>query len=134
MPKFPSQEWMDEFVSKLKVNDAYKEAAKDWEGDITFVCSKDSSFDQDVAMWFDLFHGDCREARFFSSLDEAPKSAFKYKGPYGNWSKLINGEIDPIMGVLTGKFKLDGPMMKIMRYTKAAKELVNTAGQIETEF
>lgn len=134
MAKFPSQEWMDEFVVKLKENESYKDAAKTWEGDITFVCAKDSTFGENVAMWFDLYHGDCREAKFFESLEDAPKSDFKYKGPFGNWVRLIHGEIDPIQGVLTGKFKLEGPMMKIMRYTKAAKELVNTAGQIDTEF
>lgn len=131
MPNFPSQEWMDEFVKVLKDNESYKEAAKDWEGDITFVCSKDSSFDKDVAMWFDLYHGDCREAKFFEDPEKAPKSAFKYKGPFGNWMRLIDGEVDPIQGVLTGKFKLEGPMMKIMRYTKAAKELVKTASQVK---
>lgn len=134
MSKFPSQDWMDEFVIKLKENDTYREAARDWEGDITFVCGSDSSFGKDIAMWFDLYHGDCRKATFFESVSDAPKSAFRYIGPFGNWVKLINGEIDPIKGVLTGKFKLEGPMMKIMRYTKAAKELVNTAGKIDTEF
>ena len=62
------------------------------------------------------------------------QAAFSYIGPYRNWIRLIKREIDPIQGVLTGKFKLKGPMMKIMRYTRAAKELVNTANQVETEF
>lgn len=134
MPKFPSQDWMDAFVTKLKENDAYREAAKDWEGDITFVCGKDSSFGEEIAMWFDLFHGDCRNAKFFQSVSDAPKSAFRYIGPFENWEKLIQGEIDPIKGLITGKFKLEGPRMKIMRYSRAAKELVNTAGKIDTEF
>lgn len=134
MPKFPSEDWVKEFTEKLSGNETYKQAAKSWEGDITFVCSRDDSFESDVAMWFDLYHGECREAQYFDSVDDAPKSAFRYKGPYKNWVRLIHGEIDPIQGVLTGKFKLEGPMMKIMRYTKAAKELVNTASQIDSEF
>ena len=44
------------------------------------------------------------------------------------------GEIDPIKGLLTRKFKLTGSMMKIMRYTRAAAELVKTASKVPTEF
>ncbi len=81
----------------------------------------------------DLWHGKCREARLLSPEEEV-KTAFTYAGPYGNWIRLINKEIDPIRGLLTGKFKLKGSMMKVMRYTKAAKLLVATAGQVPTEF
>ena len=46
----------------------------------------------------------------------------------------MNKEIDPIQGLLTGKFKLQGSMMKVMRFTKAAKEMVNTTALVQTEF
>ncbi|MCL4334974.1 MAG: SCP2 sterol-binding domain-containing protein [Candidatus Thermoplasmatota archaeon] len=134
MVKFPSKEWMDLYVERLKSNDIYKDSARDWEGDITFVCRADGPLKNDIAMWLDLYHGECRDARYFQNASDAPKSAFRYIGPFGNWVKLIQGQIDPLQGVLTGKFKLEGPMMKIMRYTKAAKELVRTASKIDTEF
>jgi len=35
---------------------------------------------------------------------------------------------------MSGQFKIKGNMMKIMRYTRAAKELVNTAKRVPTEF
>lgn len=134
MAKFPSEEWLNLYVERLKTNENYKDSARDWEGDITFVCKGDGKLQGDIAMWLDLYHGDCRGAKYFPNASDAPKSAFRYIGPYENWVKLIQGQIDPLQGVLTGKFKLEGPMMKIMRYTKAAKELVRTASQIQTEF
>ena len=30
--------------------------------------------------------------------EEVPKSEFSYKGKYGNWRKLMAGQIDPIQG------------------------------------
>jgi putative sterol carrier protein len=48
--------------------------------------------------------------------------------------KLINGKIGPIRGLLTRKFKLTGNMAKIMRYTRAASELVSTTSKVPTEF
>lgn len=133
MPVFPSEEWVAEFVNRVNENENYEDSARSWEGDFTFVIQKDRDFDETAYIHLDLFHGKCRSGDFQMS-GEAPKSEFQYIGPYGNWVKLINREIDPIQGVLVGKFKLKGSMMKIMRYTRAAKELVNTANQVDTKF
>ena len=81
----------------------------------------------------DLWHGKCRDAYMVPNRD-AKKADFIFEGPYSNWKKLIRGELDPITGVMTRKFKLKGSLMKIMRYTKAASELVKTATRVPTEF
>ncbi len=117
----------------LNENEAYEDAAKDWEGDFLFVCTPEGNLKEEARFYVDLWHGKCREARMVEPGEEV-EVAFTYTGPYGNWIKLINKEIDPIRGLLTGKFKLKGSMMKVMRYTKAAKLLVATAGQVPTEF
>jgi putative sterol carrier protein len=133
MPKFPSQEWIEVFMEKLNANEEYEEAAKDWEGDFLFVVRPEGNLKEEARFYVDLWHGKCREVRMVPPGEEV-KTAFTYEGPYGNWIKLINKEIDPIRGILTGKFKLKGSMMKVMRYTKAAKLLVETASQVPTEF
>lgn len=134
MAKFPSEEWVIEYMNKLNSNADYQDAGSKWEGAITFVVQKDDSFGEDAYIYLDLYHGKCREAKFSNNAADLPKPEFKYIGTYGNWRKLIIGEIDPIKGILTGKFKLEGAMMKIMRYTRAAKEMVNTASMVQTEF
>jgi putative sterol carrier protein len=134
LPKFPSEEWAKEYSEKLNSNPNYEDAGKNWEGSITFVVEKDSAFDKDSFLYLDLYHGKCRNAVFSFAESDLPKPEYKYIGPYSNWRKLINKEIDPIQGLLTGKFKLQGSMMKIMRFTKAAKEMVSTASTVETEF
>ncbi len=133
MAEFPSQEWIEGFMEVLNENEAYEDAAKDWEGDFLFVCTPEGNLKEEARFYVDLWHGKCREARMVEPGEEV-EVAFTYTGPYGNWIKLINKEIDPIRGLLTGKFKLKGSMMKVMRYTKAAKLLVATAGQVPTEF
>ena len=134
MPKFPSEEWTKEYVEKLNSNANYEEAGKNWEGSLTFIVQRDESFDRDAYLYLDLYHGKCRDAKFSFIETEVPAAEYKYIGPYKNWQKLINKEIDPIQGLLTGKFKLHGSLMKIMRFTKAAKEMVNTTSLVQTEF
>lgn len=133
MPKFPSEEWSAQYVEKLNSNPAYAEAGRKWEGDITFVIRQDDVLDHDEFLYLDLHHGECRGHKFSADRAAIPDSEFKYIGKYANWIRLINKEIDPIQGILTGKFKLEGSMMKIMKFTKAAKEMVSTASMVSTE-
>ena len=130
MAEFPSENWVKEYMEKLNASKAYEDAGKTWEGDILFVMQKDDTHPMDEYVYLDLHHGKCRSAKYIDSGDNLPKTEFKYIGKYSNWVKLLDKQIDPIQGILTGKFKLDGPMMKIMRYTKAAKEMVNTASTV----
>jgi putative sterol carrier protein len=126
---------MESYVEKLNSNPAYNDAGKTWEGDIVFVVETDENYPKTSCMYLDLYHGKCRKSAYVEECTESttPQSEFRYIGTYGNWSKLIKKEIDPIQGLLTGKFKLKGPMMKIMRYTKAAKEMVSTASMVESD-
>jgi putative sterol carrier protein len=132
--KFPSEEWTREYVVKLNSNPKYEDAARNWEGAITFVVEPDDSFPQNAFIYLDLYHGKCRDAKFAFAEADVPVAEYKYSGPYNNWRRLINKEIDPIQGLLTGKFRLQGSMMKIMRFTKAAKEMVSTASLVQAEF
>ncbi len=134
MAKFPSEEWVKAYMDKLNSNAVYEDSAKNWEGAMTFIVQKDAAFDKDAYIYLDLYHGKCRDGKFSFTEADLPAPAYRYIGPYSNWRRLMNKEIDPIQGLLTGKFKLQGDMMKVMRFTKAAKEMVNTTSQVQTEF
>jgi len=132
--KFPSKEWINEYMVVLNNSPTYKEAAKTWEGDFLFVIEPDDKLDKKKIFYLDLWHGDCRGVKAFEDGDSLPETEFQYIGTYSNWLKVIRGEIDPIKGILTRKFKLVGDKGKVMRATKAAKELVVSAQKVETEF
>jgi putative sterol carrier protein len=135
MPRFPSKEWVESYVQNLGASEAYRDAGKTWEGDILFVVKKDETFPKDCYIYLDLYHGECRKHDYAEEDPSVlPQAEFSYIGPYRNWVRLLGGEIDPIQGILTGKFKLKGPMMKIMRYTRAAKEMVNATKTVDSEF
>jgi putative sterol carrier protein len=132
--KFLTREWIEAYMDVLNKSSDYKEAAKDWEGDFLFVVEPDGKCTEKIIYYLDLWHGDCRSVDFFKEGDKLPKTEFQYIGKYSDWLKVINGELDPIKGILTRQFKLVGNKAKVMRATKAAKELVNSAQKIDTEF
>jgi len=129
---YPSDEWVALYMELLNKNDRYEDAAKTWEGDFIFEITADGEIvEENIRFYMDLWHGKCREARMAEPGDTAE---FTYSGPYKNWRALFDGKIDPIKGIMARKFKLDGDMGKVMRYTKAALELVATTRQVPTKY
>ncbi len=129
---FPSEEWIALYMELLNKNARYEDAAKTWEGDFIFEVTADGEIVKEpYRFYIDLWHGKCRSAKMAGPDDTAE---FTYSGPYKNWRALFDGKIDPIKGIMARKFKLDGDMGNVMRYTKAALELVATTRQIPTKF
>lgn len=132
--QFLTREWIEAYMDVLNNSLDYKEAAKEWEGDFLFVIEPDDKLTEKIIYYLDLWHGDCRSVDFFKEGDKLPETEFQYIGKYSDWLKVINGELDPIKGILTRQFKLVGNKAKVMRATKAAKELVNSAQKVDTVF
>ncbi|MFX1367995.1 MAG: SCP2 sterol-binding domain-containing protein [Promethearchaeota archaeon] len=131
---FPSDEWIEKYVEVINSSKEYEDAAHDWEGDFIFVVEADSDvIKEPMMLYMDLWHGKCRSARMAGPEDTAE---FTYSGPYKNWKLLFDKKIDPIKGLMQRKFKLGkgNDMGKIMRYTKAAMELVNATTKVPTKF
>ena len=131
MVKFPSNEWIKIFKDELNKNKYYEEIAKNWEGDFLFIISPDNKLKKETKFYVDLWHGKCRDAY---QVKDDKKTAFIFKGPYSNWKKVINKELDPIRGLIRGMFTLEGDSKIILEQTKAAQELVNTASKIPVDF
>ena len=66
--------------------------------------------------------------------EDAREAEFVLRAPFSNWRRVIEGELDPIQGMMTRKLQVEGNMMKIMRYPKAAKEIVSCCALIPTDF
>ncbi|HEX9712281.1 MAG TPA: SCP2 sterol-binding domain-containing protein [Actinomycetota bacterium] len=136
VPVFPSEEWLSEYVERINSSKEYEEAAATWEGDLSYVFERepDKGVPEDVWVWVDLWHGKCREARFGVPPEEGEKARFIIRAPYSRWKEVIRRELDPIKGMMQGKLKLKGDLPTIVRYVKAANELVNVASTVDTTF
>ncbi|TFG24508.1 MAG: sterol carrier protein [Promethearchaeota archaeon] len=151
MPKFGSNDWAKAFCKAINDNTAYKESASWWEGDFVFVIQPSGNLKEEIKMYVGLLHGDCTGAKTLApgeAFDTLPANSpprplkegekvgaeFVFSGTYDNWVKVLKKELDPIQGLMAGKFKLVGNMAKVMRATKAAQELVASTTRIDTEF
>jgi putative sterol carrier protein len=136
VPEFPSNDWLEVYVDRINASNEYRQAAASWEGDIAYVfeAEPDKGVPEEIWAWLDLWHGECRGAKYGIPAEEGEKSKFIIRAPYSRWKEVIRKELDPVKGMMQGKLKLKGDLPTIVRYVKAANELVNLAASVPTEF
>ena len=131
--QFPSDEWIKELSRLLNESDSYESSAQNWEGHFVFEVQPDEAFTDTAYLFLGLHHGKSPDAALLTSADER-EAAYCVSAPYGTWRKVIDGELDPIQGMMMRKLKLQGDLMKIMRYPKAAKEIVSCCALVPTQW
>lgn len=125
--KFPSPEWVEQFYSAINGSDAYANAAKNWEGDVSLV------IEDGPAIYLDLWHGECRNAEYVED-PESKDAEFIISTNMEKWQKVLAGKLDPVQGMVTRQIKLNGNLVKIMKNVKASQELVKCATTVPTEY
>jgi len=131
--KFPSDEWIKALMQELNKSQAYRDAARNWEGDFYFIVEPEGSLKEQAILYMDLWHGECRSASVVK--DEKEKTPeFRIWAPLSKWRRVIEKKLDPIQGLVTRQLKLKGNLMKIMKAPKAALELVNCCTLVPTDF
>ena len=124
---FPSPEWTAELCQAINSSRTYASAAKKWEGDIVLV------IEEQAGVYLDLWHGQCRGAKYLDNPTEMD-AAFKITATMEQWVQILQGEMDPIQGLMKRRLKLDGNLVIILKNIKAAQELVACAAGIDTDF
>jgi putative sterol carrier protein len=129
---FPSDEWIKALKDQLNASASYAEIAKNWEGDFYFHVDWPSGAPPTL-LYIDLWHGKCRDA-FLVTDANARKPAFRLSASIGNFARVIKGELDPLQAMVTGKIKVQGNMVMMMKNIPTVLEFVRVCQQIESVF
>jgi len=133
---FPSVGWIEGYKKQINSSEEYKKAAASWTaGPVALVvlAKPEIGLNEDWGIWLDLHQGVCWEAKRVS-VEEAHQARFCITGDYARWKQVIKKELGPVKGMMQGKLKLKGNLPTIVRYVKAAQELVACSTKIETKF
>jgi putative sterol carrier protein len=132
---FPSDDWMSIYEDRINGSSEYREAAATWEGAVAFVFEAEPDRGVPADLWalLDLWHGECRGARMLEPA-EGERAPYVIRAPYSRWKEVLRGDLDPVKGMMQGKLKVQGDLAMIVRYVRAANELVNLTTQVPTEF
>jgi putative sterol carrier protein len=132
---FPTAPWFAAFIRAVNGSAEYGEAAALWEGDIAFVieAEPDRHVPDDVWARLDLWHGECRGGGLVTAT-EGGDAPFVISAPYSRWKDVLRGDLDPVKGMMQGKLKVRGDLPTILRFVRAANELVRLTGTVPTAF
>ena len=143
---FPAKEWPEAYAKVVNESKEYEAAGKGWGMDYNgdFIFRMDDVPGENVDqmpegdtkktvkefldeylkektlyIFLALKDGKCTSARFVKDPSEV-EFGFTLLAKYGIWKDFITGKSDPMKAIMQGKMKLDGDMMKVMRYAKGA--------------
>ena len=138
MHRFPSEEWTAAYKVALNNNITYREAGKPWTfGSVAMIVRGDpaNGMQQDAGMILDVHQGQCRGARFVEGVGDPQDAAFVIVASYARWKDVIEGNLDPIKGMMEGKLKLvRGHLPTIIRFVEPARIVVASASKVPTDF
>jgi len=130
-----TEEWAKEWAKHLNQNQNYRKVASTWEWPLVLKVEKDESvgLDEDRAIYLDLWHGQCREARAATEEDLEKAPYVVSADPY-TWKMIFERKLEPISTLMRGRLKLvKGDMSTLSGYVMAAKYLLEDALKVDTE-
>ena len=126
---FPNQEWLDRFIEYLNSSDEYARVANSWEGDMIFDIQAEGALESNVAIYLDLWHGKCRSGKVLKAEDEL-NASFILTAPFGNFVRVVKGDLDPMQAMLTRKLSVKGNMAILLRNVPTVLEFVKSAQKV----
>ena len=96
MPRFPSQEWVEELMRVTQDDPEYQKAGADWEGDMVMVIEPEpGKLDKPFIYYSRPHHGEILESQLLQSEDEK-QAEFVIRAPYSVVKGIIKGEVEPM--------------------------------------
>jgi SCP-2 sterol transfer family len=135
MPRFPSADWLDAYVDRINSSAEFRTAARDFEATISYVFEAEpGALDRDVWARAVVGGGCCSWWRYDVTPEAGVESQFVLRAPYSLWKDVIGGGLDPMEAMLDGDLAVTGHLPTLLRYVRAANELVTLAAAVSTEF
>ncbi|MCB1036063.1 MAG: SCP2 sterol-binding domain-containing protein [Acidobacteria bacterium] len=130
MAELFSDPWAVAWGEELRRSEAYRQAARNWEGPVVFELSGTEC----RSVYLDLWRGECRIARIAEDGD-IESARFVLSADLATWISVLEGNLSPLPAVMRGKLQLKkGKLSALLPFTAAARELVVAATNVSTEF
>ena len=132
-------EWASEFEERIQGDGKYKEAAKTWEGSVVLVfkAKPEAGIDDDVFVFMDLWHGECRSVKLVPS-EIGRSGEYVLEAEYNRWKRILRKELNVVKEIATMKIKLVPfnfkKAAKLAAATQAAVRLVDLSGEVSDRF
>lgn len=129
-----TREWADAFRVAIESDPSYLTAAAKWTWPVALVlqAAPEFGYPDTVAVELTLDRGRCHGATILPR--DGVSAPFVLTAPYPIWKQVVQGDLDPLVGVTRGKIAVQGSLATLMMNAKAATALVACARNVPTAF
>jgi putative sterol carrier protein len=134
---FGTDAWAKALAAEINASSEYRNAAARWgdgfNGNILLVFEADAALPTTHALLVELGKGACRGAAFVPGVSH-PDAGFGLRAPFSVWRDVLSRKTLAATAILTGRMKVDGDRMTLLKHTAAHRALVTCAAALDTEF
>jgi putative sterol carrier protein len=135
--KFGTPEWTEALVAEVNGSSEYRNAAKNWgadfNGNMVFVFEADGQLPAPLQLLIRLKQGSCSGAEFIAQ-DGHAEAGFVLRAPFTLWREILERKTLAATAILTGKMKVDGGKMTLLKHTAANRALIHCTASVDTQF
>ncbi len=133
--KFGTPEWAKALKREINGSSEYRNAANQWgvgfNGNLLFVFEADEQNPERRALMLKLSAGSCLDAEFVDA-DSHPEAGFVLRGPAHLWREILDRKTMAATAILTGKLKVEGERMQLLKHTAANRALIHCTASVDT--
>jgi len=134
---FGSAAWASALVAEINASSEYRNAAAKWgdgfNGNVLLVFDADPTLPKTHALLVELAKGACAGASFVDGVAH-PNAGFGLRAPFSVWKDVLSRKMLAATAILTGRMKVEGDRMTLLKHTAAHRALVACAAALDTEF
>jgi putative sterol carrier protein len=133
--RFGSEAWAASLAAEINASSEYRNAARGWgngfNGDVLLVFEPDDQLHASARLLLRLAEGRCDEARFLETGDST-EAGFTLRAAFSVWKEILERRTLAATAILTGRMRVEGETMTLLRYTAAHRAMMHCAALVDT--
>ncbi len=134
---FGTQDWADALAAEINRSSEYRNAGARWgvefNGNMIFAFAADADLAQSLHLLIRLQGGSCQGSEFIPE-ESHPEADFVLRAPFSLWREILAGRTLAATAILTGKLKVKGNKMTLLKHAAAHRALIHCTSTVETTF
>ena len=134
---FGTAEWCAALRDEINRSSEYRNAAAKWgagfNGNLLFAFEADAALAKPLYLFLKLQAGRCDGAEFVPGPSH-PDAGFALRAPFSLWRDLLERKTLAATAILTGKLRVEGEMLTLLKHAGANRALIHCTASVPTEF
>jgi putative sterol carrier protein len=135
--RFGAPEWARAFEREIEASSEYRNAGArwglGWNGNLLFAYEADGTLAKPLYLLVRLSGGRCQGAEWVTDARH-PDAGFTLRAPFSLWREILERRTPAATAILTGRMKVEGDTLRLLKFAGAHRSLIHCAAVIETDF